>query len=181
MKHSKIIISLLFIYFRIAHIIHKQPLNLSGVLLWITFGKSQKKRTGCSCKAEWDRGMEKGRQKEAVEERRGNKKTKRQRKSINTLVKELQLFTPCWASRITDCVQDADCGWQLKMNCVRRHRKMHTPVHSHTLSPRHLFSADQPISIATFTAVGDGDIMKIDFHRRAEVKWEESSGDKGVS
>ena len=55
---------------------------------------------------------------EESEGERGKLERQRQRKSINTLVNESQLFTPCWASQITDCVQDADCGWQLKMNCV---------------------------------------------------------------
>lgn len=55
---------------------------------------------------------------EESEGERGKLERQRQRKSINTLVNESQLFTPRWASQITDCVQDADCGWQLKMNCV---------------------------------------------------------------
>lgn len=40
--------------------------------------------------------------------RAGERKTKIEKKSINTLVNESQLFTPRWASWISDCAQYAD-------------------------------------------------------------------------
>ena len=119
--------------------------------------------------------QEREREKEGLAEEEGGGEKKKQerqrwRKSINTLVNESQLFTPRWASPITDCVQDADCRWQLKMNRVHRHtqKDAHTcaSVSLHALSPRQQFAADLLISIATFTAVGDGDIMKIDCHKK---------------
>lgn len=51
----------------------------------------------------------------------------------------------------------------------------------HTLSPRQQFGADLLISIATFTAVGDGDIMKIDCHKKATVQQKEGDRNRGVS
>lgn len=53
--------------------------------------------------------------------------------------------------------------------CTRHtHNDAHacTDVSSRALSLRQQFGADLLISIATLTAVGDGDIMKIDCHKK---------------
>lgn len=73
------------------------------------------------------------------------------------------------------------------MNSVRRHTRTdahtntYTNVSLQTPSLRQQFGADLLISIATFTAVGDGDIMKTDCHRKATVRQKEGSGNVGVS
>ncbi len=73
------------------------------------------------------------------------------------------------------------------MNCVYRHTQKDahtnacTNVSLHTLSLRQQFGADLLISIATFTAVGDGDIMKIDCHKKATVQQKEGNCNGGVS
>lgn len=55
-----------------------------------------------------------------------------------------------------------------------------TNVGSHSLSLRQQLGADLLISIATFTAVGDGDITKIDCHKKATVQQKELDGVRGV-
>lgn len=75
------------------------------------------------------------------------------------------------------------------MNRVRRHMQEDartntctgTNVGLHALSLRQQFGADLLISIATFTAVGDGDIMKTDCHKKATVRQEEGDCDGGIS
>lgn len=51
----------------------------------------------------------------------------------------------------------------------------------HAPSLRQQFCADLPISIATIVAVGGGDIMKIDCHKKAAVQQKEGDCNGGVS
>lgn len=66
------------------------------------------------------------------------------------------------------------------MNSVHRHthkdahKNTYTHVSLHTPSLRQQFGADLLISIATFAAVGDRDIMKIDCHKKSN-----STGERG--
>ena len=76
-------------------------------------------------------------------------------------------------------VQNADCRRQLKMNSVQRDthwKDAHTCAHVslHTLPLKQQFGADLLIPIATIIAVGDGDIMKIDCHKKIN-----STGERG--
>lgn len=61
------------------------------------------------------------------------------------------------------------------------HTSTYTTVILHTPSLRQRYGADLLISIATFTAVGDSDIMKIDCHKKATVRQKEGNGNVGVS
>lgn len=56
-----------------------------------------------------------------------------------------------------------------------------TTASSHTLSFRQQFGADLLISIATIARVGDGDIKKIDCHKKATVQQKEGDCNRGVT
>lgn len=91
----------------------------------------------------------------------------RQKKSIKNTCKWAPAIYPtlglsnywlCSRCRLWIAIKDEPCAQTLKDAC--------TKLCMHPASWRHLFNADLLISMATFTAVGDGDIMKIDFHKK---------------